>query len=311
MDRPDPTPPRRRRHSTAPRRRTIVPRRAALLAAVLAVLAVTGTLVARASDHGPSAATATTARRPPPTTTVPPTTTTVPPTTTTVDPGSLPQTQTFPSASDPSFTARMDALWTGVVTGSMGPALPAFFPQAAYVALKAEANPAGDYTGRLLADYQLDIAAAHDLVGSGATLVGVDVDSAYGHWVPPGVCYNDIGYFEVPNARMVYSEDGQVRSFGIASMISWRGQWYVVHLGAVLRSGSAARSTTPWPARARRPTRPPADPGRGARPSPGQAGAPDHCWAEPRSMMPARRAEKAASSNRSFIQRRDHAASSR
>ena len=28
-------------------------------------------------------------------------------------------------------------------------------------------------------------------------------------------------------------------SIGIASLISWRGRWYVVHLGAVLRSGQA------------------------------------------------------------------------
>jgi hypothetical protein len=56
-----------------------------------------------------------------------------------------------------------------------------------------------------------------------------------GHWVEPGVCYNAIGYYEVPNARVVYSENGVTRSFGIASMISWRGEWYVVHLGAVLR----------------------------------------------------------------------------
>ncbi len=236
MDRPDPTSPRQGRPTTA-RRRTYVRRRVTVLAAVLVVLAVTGTLLARASGPGPSAATATTTRRHTPTTTVPPTTTTAPPTTTTVDPGALPQTEALPSAADPLFTARMDALWNGVVTGSMTPALPAFFPQAAYVALKAEANPAGDYTGRLLVDYQLDLTAAHELLGTGAALVGVHVDSAYGHWVPPGVCYNDVGYFEVPNARMVYSVGGQVRSFGIASMISWRGQWYVVHLGAVLRSG--------------------------------------------------------------------------
>jgi hypothetical protein len=34
---------------------------------------------------------------------------------------------------------------------------------------------------------------------------------------------------------VVYRQAGQVRSFGIASMISWRGVWYVVHLGAILR----------------------------------------------------------------------------
>ena len=53
---------------------------------------------------------------------------------------------------------------------------------------------------------------------------------------PPGACYNRVGYYEVPNSRLVYREgDDEERSFGIASMISWRGVWYVVHLGAVTR----------------------------------------------------------------------------
>jgi hypothetical protein len=38
-------------------------------------------------------------------------------------------------------------------------------------------------------------------------------------------------------ARVVYREHGKERSFGIASLISWRGVWYVVHLGAVQRTG--------------------------------------------------------------------------
>ena len=59
--------------------------------------------------------------------------------------------------------------------------------------------------------------------------------ASYAHWVPPGVCDNSIGYYEMPNARLVYSVGGRISSFGIASMISWRGDWYVVHLGSVLR----------------------------------------------------------------------------
>ncbi len=135
----------------------------------------------------------------------------------------------------------MTALWNGVVSGSVQPALPAFFPESAYVAVKAEGDPAADFTGRLLEEYGEDLAAAHALLGSNAaaaSLVGVTVDSAYGHWVPPGTCFNRVGYFEVPNSRVVYSVGGQISSFGIASMISWRGEWYVVHLGSVLRSGS-------------------------------------------------------------------------
>ncbi len=54
-------------------------------------------------------------------------------------------------------------------------------------------------------------------------------------WVPPGACYNSVGYWHVGGARIVYKVRGQERSIGIASLISWRGRWYVVHFGAVLR----------------------------------------------------------------------------
>jgi hypothetical protein len=155
-----------------------------------------------------------------------------------VNPGSLPQTDQLPSAATPQFHAEMEALWSGVVGDSLSAALPAFFPEAAYVQVKGIADPRADYVERLLAEYRLDLAAAHALLGSSprsARLLAVRVPESYAHWVAPGTCYNTVGYFEVPNARVVYQQGGQVRSFGIASMISWRGVWYVVHLGAVLR----------------------------------------------------------------------------
>jgi hypothetical protein len=154
--------------------------------------------------------------------------------------GSLPQTQATPSASSTAFKSRMAAFWAGVVSGSVSPAESAFFPQQAYAQLKAIAGASSDWSGRLLRDYALDIAAAHAQLGSHASraqLVEVVVDANYAHWVPPGACYNAVGYYEMPGARVVYRTDGEVRSFGIASMISWRGEWYVVHLGAVLREG--------------------------------------------------------------------------
>jgi hypothetical protein len=134
----------------------------------------------------------------------------------------------------------MAGLWDGIVAGSASPALRAFFPRGAYVQLKAIGSPGSDWQNRLVGDYRLDIAAAHRLLGADAArarLLAVHVSPGYAHWVPPGVCDNSVGYYEVPNARVVYLEDGEVRSFGIASMISWRGVWYVVHLGAVLREG--------------------------------------------------------------------------
>ena len=133
----------------------------------------------------------------------------------------------------------MSDLFRAVVTGSAPLAQAAYFPESAYLQLKTIYNAKSDYVNRLQADFALDIGAAHALLGSDAstaTLLEVTAPAGFGHWVPPGVCDNDVGYFELPNARVVYQEDGQTRSFGIASMISWRGVWYVVHLGAILRS---------------------------------------------------------------------------
>ena len=152
--------------------------------------------------------------------------------------GSLPQTRQLPSAHTATFHAEMASLWRGITRNSVNDALPAFFPEQAYVRLKTVANPAGDFRNRLVGGYRLDLAAAHALVGPGARLAAVIVPAAYAHWVPPGVCFNRIGYYEVPNARVVYRGARGTRSFGIASMISWRGVWYVVHLGSVTGPGS-------------------------------------------------------------------------
>lgn len=154
--------------------------------------------------------------------------------------GALPQTDRLPSATAQCFHAIVRALWRGVDTGSPHAALYAFFPLEAYEQVKAIGDPAGDYRDRLIADYDLDLAAAHALLGpdpQAARLVSTIVPGRYVHWVPPGACYNRIGYYEVPNSRLVYRAGQDIRSFGIASLISWRGTWYVVHLGAVTRSG--------------------------------------------------------------------------
>jgi len=163
-------------------------------------------------------------------------------------PGTLPQTDQRPSADTPGFRAEMTALWHGVLTGSVAPAIEAFFPERAYVQVKAIADPAADWAGRLVGAYGLDIAAAHRLLGpdpGSARLLRVQVPAGFAHWIPPEVCYNRVGYYEVPNARVLYTQDGSVRSFGIASMISWRGVWYVVHLGAVVRSGAGGLVDAP------------------------------------------------------------------
>lgn len=164
-------------------------------------------------------------------------------------PGRLHQTRTLPSAHTRVFRAEMTDLWAAVVTGHARLAAQAFFPLAAYTQIKAIFDPAADWHSRLFGDFRLDVAAAHQYLGPGArhaTLVRVIVPSAEAAWIAPGVCANSGGYWHVGGARLVYREHGQVRSLGIASLISWRGRWYVVHFGAVLRA--SARGVVDAPA---------------------------------------------------------------
>jgi hypothetical protein len=149
-----------------------------------------------------------------------------------------PQTTAFPKTTSAAFNAEVHDIWLAVTTGDPSYARPAFFPEKAYEQVKAIADPATDWANRLWYDFTLDLAAAHQLVGPGATLTKVVVPAQYAQWIPEGACYNSIGYWHVPGSRVVYQEDGTTYSFAIASFISWRGDWYLVHLGALSRGGA-------------------------------------------------------------------------
>jgi hypothetical protein len=154
------------------------------------------------------------------------------------DAGTLPQTDAFPRTTDAAFRNAVHDIWLAVTTGNPDYALPAFFPVKAYEQVKAIADPDYDWKNRLWYDFTLDLAAVHQLVGTHATLTEVVVPTQYAVWIPVGACYNNIGYWHAPGSRVVYREGGVTRSFGIASFISWRGDWYLIHFGAVVRSGA-------------------------------------------------------------------------
>jgi hypothetical protein len=133
-----------------------------------------------------------------------------------------------------SLTTRMSILFHAITNDSLTIAEPVFFPESAYVAMKTGRipAPASDYQDRLLAFFRLDLGAYRALFAHGtATFVGVNANAADAAWIAPGVCENSIGYWHVPGVRLVYRARGVVRSVAVDSLISWRGVWYVVHLG--------------------------------------------------------------------------------
>ncbi len=113
--------------------------------------------------------------------------------------------------------------------------MPFFFPVTAYEQVKAIPSPAGDWRRRLVAAYKRDIHGLNKrLVDTkaidSAKFVRLDVPDERARWVEPNEESNKLGYYRVYGTRIIYEVDGKEKSLEISSLISWRGEWYVVHL---------------------------------------------------------------------------------
>lgn len=147
----------------------------------------------------------------------------------------LPQTDAFPSVESASFLGRIDLLWKGIVRDDPQVAERAFFPLVAYQQVKAIPNPAADFRSRLLGAYARDVHKYHQQLGADAAaarFVRIDVPTAKAKWMEPGSEGNKLGYDRVLDSTIVFVDGvGKEHTLGVKSMISWRGEWYVVHLG--------------------------------------------------------------------------------
>jgi hypothetical protein len=211
----------------------VVRRRVGAGVVLVAITATAGAVLVLGGRGGAVRAAARSVRAPVTTTTS--TTAPAPTTTTTVDPGTLPQTMDQPTATDPQLQAGLQSFWQAIVTDNPATAIPFFFPRSAYLQVKAISNPAADWQNRLVGAYQQDIHALHATLGAGAPnaqLAGLDVPAG-AQWVQPGAEYNKLPYWRIYGTTVRYTVGGRPGSFRIASMISWRGHWYIVHLARI------------------------------------------------------------------------------
>ena len=149
-------------------------------------------------------------------------------------PGSLPQTRIEPSFAAP-LTRQMQILVRAIALDSPALGATVFFPRGAYLQMKMGTipDPSSDYAQRLVAFFDLDLTAYHErlFMGPRSTLLRVSTNRALAAWISPGACENRIGYWYAPRVRLVLRRAGTVVSVAVASLISWRSVWYVVHLG--------------------------------------------------------------------------------
>ncbi|NNN19261.1 MAG: hypothetical protein HKL84_05335 [Acidimicrobiaceae bacterium] len=151
-----------------------------------------------------------------------------------VDQGLLPQTKAKPTSRGAGFDANVHLLWNAIVEGDPQIAGKFFFPLASYIQVKAISDPVHDYDTRLIFAFDTDLLAYHQellKLGGSPKLIGLSIPSSQAQWILPGVEYNKGSYWRVYGSRLYFSVGGVTHSFPIYSLISWRGQWYVVHVG--------------------------------------------------------------------------------
>jgi hypothetical protein len=146
----------------------------------------------------------------------------------------MPQTEEKPVVTSDRFRQRMELVARAIVGDQPELGVPAFFPVSAYQQVKDIQKPERDWKRRLLAAFERDVHEYHRALGRDAgqaKFLGVDVPEEQTKWMKPGSEGNRVGYFRVLRSRLRFAlSDGKERAFELTSMISWRGEWYVVHL---------------------------------------------------------------------------------
>lgn len=146
----------------------------------------------------------------------------------------LPQTDERPTLTSASFQHRVALVARAIVSGDAELASASFFPLLAYQQVKDVAKPERDYKFRLLANFKRDVLEYHHALGAAAAEAkfdGIAVSEKDAKWMAPGSEGNRVGYFRVLRSRLRFTlPTGRTRDFELTSMISWRGEWYVVHL---------------------------------------------------------------------------------
>jgi hypothetical protein len=146
----------------------------------------------------------------------------------------LPQTEEQPKADSSWFKSRAEKLWQSIVKDDPDSSLDFFFPLVAYQSVKDVGDPARDYKYRLIKNFKRDVHEYHEKLGAGrenARFLGIEIPESQAKWMKPHSEGNKLGYFRVLRSRLRYEvAGGKEESLEVTSFISWRGEWYLVHL---------------------------------------------------------------------------------
>ncbi|MCC6522524.1 MAG: hypothetical protein IT373_07670 [Polyangiaceae bacterium] len=146
----------------------------------------------------------------------------------------LPQTDDRPSATSPQFQRHVELLFRAIVADDPAMAEVVFFPRVAYEQVKDIKKPGADWKHRLMKAFERDVHEYHKLLGKEpdkARLLGLDLKDDKAKWMKRGSEGNKLGYWRITRSKLRYADaTGREKSLEVTSFISWRGEWYLVHL---------------------------------------------------------------------------------
>ncbi len=146
----------------------------------------------------------------------------------------LPQTDERPTTKSAFFQRIGPALFEAIVRDDPDHAKPFFFPLPAYQQVKAIERPERDWRGRLVRLFERDIHNYHQHLGryrDQAQYVDFEVPEASARFMKPHTEGNRLPYWRVLRSHLIYRDhQGRRLRLEVTSLISWRGEWYVVHL---------------------------------------------------------------------------------
>jgi hypothetical protein len=145
----------------------------------------------------------------------------------------LPQTEDKPSFESAAFQKRMRLLFEAIQKDDPEIAAPSFFPKIAYVQVKDIPHADGDWKSRLMRAFARDIHEYHKAMKKpeDAQFIGYKADPKYAKWMAPRAEGNKVGYYRITHTKLQYKNaDGKDREMDVTSLISWRGEFFVVHL---------------------------------------------------------------------------------
>lgn len=146
----------------------------------------------------------------------------------------LSQTDVRPSVDSPAFQERLSLVFRAIVADDPTLAEPAFFPKIAYEQVKDIKDAGADWKSRLLKAFARNIHEYHKELGddpAGCKLLGIEVDEKRVKVMERGKEGNKLPYHRVTRSKIRWADaSGKEKTFELTSLISWRGEWFVVHL---------------------------------------------------------------------------------